>query len=170
MQTARAAVANDPEQQLWQGSYSPKAMIGSWILAGVLTIAGLVLGILIAEPAARIAVAAIVGIIWLCLAAYYLGQRLGVEYTLTTQRFIHKKGILRRIANRVEVIDIDDVTYEQGIVERMFGVGTIKILSSDTSDPKLILKGIDNVPQVANLIDNARRDERRKRGLYIESV
>jgi hypothetical protein len=43
-------------------------------------------------------------------------------------------------------------------------------LSSDTSDPKLFLKGIDDVKRVADLIDDARRSERRKRGMYIESV
>ena len=38
------------------------------------------------------------------------------------------------------------------------------------SDPSLVLRGIDNVQQVASMIDNARRDERRKRGLYMETV
>ena len=72
--------------------------------------------------------------------------------------------------NRIEVIDIDDVTVEQGLIERMFGVGTIRLLSSDTSDPKLFLRGIDDVKRVAAMIDDVRRDERRKRGMYIETV
>jgi hypothetical protein len=70
----------------------------------------------------------------------------------------------------VEVIDIDDVSYSQGPIERLLGVGTIKLLSSDVSDPQLILRGIDDVQRVATLIDNARREERRRRGLYLESV
>src|SRR5205085_2886659 len=32
----------EPERELWHGSYSPKAMVGSWILAGLATIAGIV--------------------------------------------------------------------------------------------------------------------------------
>ena len=96
--------------------------------------------------------------------------RLSVEYTLTTQRLIHKHGLLHRVTNRVEVIDIDDVSYSQGPIERLLGVGTIKLLSSDVSDPQLVLRGIDNVQKVATLIDNARREERRRRGLYLESV
>jgi uncharacterized membrane protein YdbT with pleckstrin-like domain len=114
--------------------------------------------------------AAIVVVLWLSLLGYLLYERLSVEYTLTNHRFIHQTGILRRVTNRIETIDIDDVTFEQGIIERMFGVGTIRLLSSDTSDPKLFLKGIDDVKRVANLIDDARRSERRKRGMYIESV
>ena len=161
---------DDEETQLWQGSYSAKAMIGTWIVAGIVTIAAAVVCILFPDPTVLLVAGIGVAVMWICLVGYYLVQRLGIEYTVTTQRFIHKRGILRRVTNRIEVIDIDDVTYEQGIVERMFGVGSIKLQSSDTTHPNLLLKGIDDVMRVANLIDDARRDERRKRGLYIESV
>lgn len=145
-------------------------MIGSWVLAGVVTIAGVVLCALVPTPITWMAVGAAVPVFWLALLGYLLYQRLAVDYSLTTQRFVHQKGVLRRVTNRIEVIDIDDVTVEQGFVERMFGVGSIKLLSSDTSDPKLLLRGIDDVKRVATLIDDARRDERRKRGLYMEAV
>ena len=118
----------------------------------------------------RLAALAIAVILWLCIGAFYLYERLSVDYTLTSQRFVHQKGILRRTINRVELIDIDDVTVEQGFIERMFGVGTIKVLSSDVSDPKLLLRGIDDVKRVASMIDDCRREERRKRGMYIETV
>jgi uncharacterized membrane protein YdbT with pleckstrin-like domain len=93
-----------------------------------------------------------------------------VRYLLTNQRFMHESGVLRRITNRIEVLDMDDITFEQGLVERMLGVGSIRVHSSDVSHPELFLHGIDNVAEVANLIDNTRRTERRKRGLHIESI
>jgi uncharacterized membrane protein YdbT with pleckstrin-like domain len=167
---AAVAASADTEQELWHGSYSPKAMYGSWVLAGIATIVGIAVWIMIPQPPVRLVAAVVVAVLWLVLLAWLIVQRLGVEYVLTNQRLIHKSGVFRRRSNRVEVIDIDDVTYEQGFVERMFGVGTIKLLSSDVSDPVLVLRGIDNVQRVATLIDNARRDERRKRGLYVESV
>jgi hypothetical protein len=74
------------------------------------------------------------------------------------------------VTDRIEVIDIDDVTYEQGLVQRMLGVGTIRIASSDRTHPELVLSGIDGVQQVADTIDDIRRKERRKRGLHIESI
>jgi hypothetical protein len=52
----------------------------------------------------------------------------------------------------------------------MMGVGTIKITSSDRGDPQLVLKGIDDVKRVASLLDEARRAERSRRGVYIESI
>ncbi len=77
---------------------------------------------------------------------------------------------MKRVTDRIEVIDIDDVTYEQGIVQRMLGVGTIRMSSSDRSHPELVLSGIDGVERVADMIDDIRRKERRKRGLHIEAI
>jgi uncharacterized membrane protein YdbT with pleckstrin-like domain len=145
-------------------------MYGSWLLAGIATLVAVVLSAILWNPAVWLAAGAIVTVIWIVLAGHYLIERLSVAYTLTNQRFVHQRGLLQRVINRIEVIDIDDVTVEQGFIERMFGVGSIKLLSSDTSDPKLLLRGIDDVKRVATLIDDARRDERRKRGLYMEAV
>ena len=55
-------------------------------------------------------------------------------------------------------------------LREMLGVGTITILSSDTSDPKMVLPGIDNVRHIGERMDEARRRERMRRGLHIESV
>jgi membrane protein YdbS with pleckstrin-like domain len=162
--------ATEPEQQLWHGSYSAKAMYGSWLLAGVATLMAVVVSIFVPTPVTWLVAGVIVAALWVVSLAYYMIERLSIDYTLTTQRFVHQKGLLRRVTNRIEVIDIDDVTVEQGFFERMFGVGTIKLLSSDTSDPSLVLRGIDDCKRVASMIDDTRRDERRKRGMFIESV
>jgi membrane protein YdbS with pleckstrin-like domain len=168
--TPGAAAGSDAEQELWRGGFSPKAMLGYWLLAAVVTIAALAASAIVPLPLVWLVAGVVTVTLWLVFAGYLVYERLSVEYTLTTQRFIHKTGILRRLTNRIEAIDIDDVTFEQGLFERMVGVGTIKLLSSDISDPRLTLRGIDDVQRVANLIDSTRRDERRKRGLHIETV
>ncbi|MGI8978291.1 MAG: PH domain-containing protein [Pirellulaceae bacterium] len=160
----------DAEHDLWRGGFSPKAMIGYWLLAGLVTLIAIVVGVLLSDLLAWIIGLAVAGSLWLAFALYLLYQRLGVEYQLTTQRLFQRKGILARVTNRVEVIDIDDVQFSQSLVERFLGVGTIRILSSDISDPKLVMIGIDDVKNVADIIDKVRRDERRKRGLHIETV
>jgi hypothetical protein len=65
---------------------------------------------------------------------------------------------------------VDDITYRQGVVERILGVGTIQIKSSDATHPELSLQGIDEVQKVADTIDEARRKERRRRGIHVENV
>ena len=168
-QTAGAA-NTELEQPLWHGGYSAKAMYGSWLLAGVVTLIAVVASVVVPLPLTWLIAVVIMAALWIGLLGHYLIARLSVDYTLTTQRLMHRRGILRQVTDRIEVIDIDDVQYVQGIIDRMFGVGTIKLLSSDVSDKTLIMPGIDDVQRVANLIDNARREERRKRGLYMEAV
>jgi len=169
----RGATPDEPETHLWKGGFSPKAMIGHWILAAVVTVVGIIAGVIFSVPTAG-AVWLFVGLIavalWLGLFLYYLYLRFGMSYELTSQRIVHKVGILSQTTNRIEVIDVDDVSFHQTFIERLLGVGTIKILSTDTSDPMLVIRGIDEVKRIANMIDNVRRDERRRRGMYIETV
>ena len=157
------------EEDLWSGTYSPKAMVGLFIAAGVLTILGAVLAAL-AGPIGWLAWAIGAAIVWIGLALLCLYRRMTVHYRLSTYRFFHDNGLLNRVGNRIEVIDIDDVTLEQGFIERLFGVGTIRIASSDRTHPELALPGIDDARRVADLIDGTRRAERNRRGLHIESI
>ena len=76
-------------------------------------------------------------------------RRLSVRYLLTTQRLIHERGILRRVNDRIELLEIDDITVEQGIWERMAGVGTIRILFARSHRSRVALPGIENVHEVA---------------------
>lgn len=158
------------ERSLWKGGYSGKAMYGTWLGIAVLSIAGLVALAMFgnAHPLAWPVGGGAIALLWVWAIGVYLIRRMSVHYELTSQRFIHQDGILVRKTNRIEVIDIDDVSFTQGIAQRMLAVGTIQITSSDRSHPILVLRGIDQVATVSNMIDDVRRDERRRRSLHIE--
>lgn len=172
MANSKTDAAQVPERSLWTGGYSPKAMYGSWVITALITIAALVAVALFADGNATvwyIAGAALL-LLWLGVIGTYFVRRIGQHYELTTQRFIHQSGILVRRTDRLEVIDIEDVSYTQGIIQRMLGVGTIQISGRDQTHPVLILSGIDKVPEVASLIDDVRRAERRKRSIHLDNV
>ncbi len=160
------------ERSLWKGGYSPRAMYGTWVIATLVTIAAIVLVAMFASEQQNVWLitgsAILIG--WCLAIGLYIYRRLGMHYELTTQRFVHQLGILVRRTDRIEVIDIDDVSYTQGIIQRMLGVGTITITGSDRTHPELIMRGIDRVPEIASLIDDVRREERRRRSLHIESI
>lgn len=160
------------EETIWQGGYSAKAMVSFWGGAGLASAAILVGGILWAPRTAWVWLVLVVLIVlpWAYGLLVLCYRRFSVRYTLTTQRFIHETGILRHVNNRVEVLDMDDITFEQGLLERMLGVGTIRIVSHDRTDPELTLPGIENVAEVALRLDNARLAERRRRGLHVEQI
>jgi len=162
---------DDVERELWSDTFSAKALINAWVAAIGATLA-LPLGgawFQISAFGWQVLVGAI-GCLWFGLLAYVFFQKLDVFYVLTNQRLLHQHGILTRYTYRIEVIDIDDVSYRQGLIERLVGVGTIEVVSSDETDPVFQLRGIDGVHRVAEQIDEARRAERIRRGLHLESV
>jgi uncharacterized membrane protein YdbT with pleckstrin-like domain len=171
-----AATEDDPERVLWKGRYSPKAMIGAWILASVVTILVLAGGIWLImhfQWPWGVGLSVLVGLLllgWAVLGLQLAYRMMSFRYELTPERFVHQSGVLRRTTDRIETIDMDDITYDQKLVERFVNVGTIRITSSDRTHPELLLNGIENVKNVANLIDDCRRKERIKRGVHIESV
>ncbi len=158
------------EEKLWEGGYSGKAILGGWLLAALVTVVTTVVAISVLELHQGLFLGLLCAA--LCLGGiglYVMFRKLCVHYTLTSQRFIHRVGLLRCVTDRLEMIDVDDVAFSQGPIQRLTGVGTIKIMSSDCSHPELFLNGIDRVAHVAGLIDEARRAERIRRGLFIDA-
>jgi len=163
--------AEEPERDLWEGGYSAKAMAGAWALSLVATAALLALGVWFWSSTALwwIVWLAIL-LLWVYQAAVFARRRLGVRYRLTSQRFFHESGIFVHTTDLIEVIDMDDITYRQTLIDRFFGVGTIRIVSSDRSHPDLSIAGIEDVKDVAAMMHEARHAERLRRGLHIERI
>jgi membrane protein YdbS with pleckstrin-like domain len=157
----RRGVADVPEETLWEGRFSPKAMLGTLAAAVAVTFACVVAGALWGYWLIWVSVAALA---WLLAAGRFFVRRWGISYKMTNQMFYHRTGILSRTVDRIEAIDIDDITWHQGLIDRMADVGSIVIKSRDRSNPQFTLIGIDNVENVARLIDKARRAERMRRG------
>ncbi|GAA1389354.1 PH domain-containing protein [Luteococcus peritonei] len=90
-------------------------------------------------------------------------------YILTTRRIIHRAGILRRTSHDLPLGRINDVASERGLVDRLFGCGTLK-LTTAAEDP-VLLHDVPDVERVhlmlsellfgdpSGLLDQ--RDERR---------
>jgi membrane protein YdbS with pleckstrin-like domain len=168
-----------PEQDLWVGSYSAKDMAGPFIGMALLAVVATVLVLVSGRHAVFVWLGIGVLIAWGVLGLVLLYRRATVKYWLTNYRLFHERGFLSRTRDRIEVIDIDDVTITQGLMERLFNVGTIQILASDETlkndkdpakDGRLIMRGIENVKTVADLIDDTRRNERNRRSVYLENV
>lgn len=157
----RRAIADVPEETLWEGRYSPKAMLGTVVLAALATIALVAGGIYFQNWIVPLGLAVV---LWIAVVAQLAARRLGIHYKMTNQMFYHRRGILTRTTDRIEAIAIDDITWKQGLMDRLVGVGNVLIESQDRTDHRFVVRGIENVEQVAQLIDKARRAERLRRG------
>jgi hypothetical protein len=168
---ARWESKDQPEEELWRGGFSSKAMLGSWVISGCVSLVLLLIGIIWVRDGIYWLILVLAMLLpWLYCLAVLTYRRMSVHYVLTTQRFMHERGILRRVNDRIELLDVDDITFEQRLWERLVGVGTIRIKSSDRTNPELVLPGIENIKRVASLFDDARLAERRRRGLHVEQI
>lgn len=74
------------------------------------------------------------------------------RYQVTTQRISFRKGILSRAGKSLPLSRITDIDYEQSLLDRMFGCGTLKI-----SDPTRGNDGrgieLPDVPHVHQVMD-----------------
>jgi membrane protein YdbS with pleckstrin-like domain len=165
----RSSTEEETEQSLWKGGYSAKAMLVTWLILLAVSIALVAVSLLYQIPTMAIT-AGIIAALWVIVAGVFAYRRLGFHYELTTQRFIHQVGVLSRKTDRIEVIDIDDVSFFQGPVQRILGIGTIDITGSDRTHPRLVMHGIADVKKVAGMIDDIRRKERKRRSLHIQSM
>ncbi|MGB0716150.1 MAG: PH domain-containing protein [Phycisphaerae bacterium] len=93
----------------------------------------------------------------------------GNRYRLTTQRLFVERGILRQTIDQVELIRVDDVRIEKSLINRMFGLGTVIVLSTDATDNTLRLEGVAGPEGIAESI-RTNMKEARKKSLFMESL
>ncbi len=160
----------DPELEadLWHGHPHWKDYIDLLGVAACWTVIGAVLGIMTRG-----------WIGWTCLALitlawFYAGIRtalgmLNHHYRLTTQRLFVSRGILSKTIDQTEIIRIDDVRITKSLLNRLCGLGSIEVMSTDPSDRQTILQGVPAPDHVADLIRNQMRILRRK-SLFVERL
>jgi len=164
------------EQKIWECSYSGKAMYGTWIL--LVPITALIVGATIWAMMTYefisnnsyfvwLGLALVLVLLWGTPLSKLMYKKVSIHYKLTTQRLIHTEGFFFRKTDQIELIDIEDVNYSQSIFQRMFGVGTIIVESSDKSHPILHMEGIDKVSARNDDIDKQRRRERDEKTHYV---
>ena len=67
-----------------------------------------------------------------------------IRYRLTNQRLVVEQGILSRTLDEVDLRTVDDSGFSQSPLERLQGIGTVWVLASDRSTPRLTLRGIQD--------------------------
>src|SRR5690606_2197742 len=69
------------------------------------------------------------------------------EYTVTNKRIAMRSGIITRTGRDIPLYRINDVNYEKGPIDRIFGCGTL-VISDATDKPGLDLHDVPDVENV----------------------
>ncbi len=75
-----------------------------------------------------------------------------IEQGVTNKRVVLKKGVISRDTQEIKLDAIETVEFEQGIIGRILGYGTVKITGRGISD--LVFKNIDNPLSVKKDIES----------------
>ena len=103
------------------------------------------------------------------IAYRLLYGKLAVGFRLTTHRFFKNVGIFSRSLNELELIRVDDVSVYQNLIHRIFDIGTVTIISTDSTDSRLEIYGVEKPIELKEMIrENVRK--RRSRSLYMETL
>ena len=83
----------------------------------------------------------------------YLGMPISfTRYALSEDRLFLSEGFLNIKDDEVLLYRVRDIDSTRTLWQRIFGVGTINVLSSDKSMPNLVLKNIKHPLEVKELI------------------
>ncbi len=85
-----------------------------------------------------------------------------VSYALTTERLRLRHGILSRTFDEIELTRVRDVTVEQSLAQRALGIGDVKVVTTDSSTPEVLLHDVEDPHQVKELIRQAVREQRQR--------
>ena len=73
-------------------------------------------------------------------------------FTLTNKRVMSKAGIISRQVHEVGIRDVRNLNVKQGILERLFGLGTVEVGSAGTAGIEVKFAGVSGPIRVRDLI------------------
>lgn len=80
----------------------------------------------------------------LLLLPYLIWRIRSLRYTITTRLIEREEGLFFKRVDSLDLGRVKDVELSQAPLERLARVGTLKIFSSDATDPVMRLEGIPN--------------------------
>lgn len=83
-------------------------------------------------------------------------KKMSMQFIVTNQKVVEKRGIISRKTREVELKDIKGINLNQEITQRIFGIGDIEIGSSATAGVEVVFQGIKNPEEIKNKIRELR--------------
>ena len=84
------------------------------------------------------------------------------RYILTDKKLIIRTGLLNIKEEKIELYRIVDMSMNHPITQRIFGCGTINLMSKDVSCPNVSLKEIKNPYMVYKLFEDAIESQKKE--------
>jgi uncharacterized membrane protein YdbT with pleckstrin-like domain len=146
------------EHELYEGRPSWRALMSFYALGiGVAVLVLVGLGALADSWGTAIVIAAVVA--GLTLVIGYL-RRVSTKYLITNQRLRISRGIVRRKVQETRLERVQNVNYQQGVIDRLLGVGTVDFDTAGTDDSEFRFDWVNGPEEVVRAVDHAVEEAR----------
>lgn len=113
-------------------------------------------------------IASTIGILVLMVAFYYLNLS-SHRFYVYGNRIETETGMFSKKTDQMELFRIQDIALQQNIVQRVLGIGTIKIKSNDQSSPELEMYLIPQAKQVFKYIqEQIPKSDQARNAIHVE--
>ena len=103
--------------------------------------------------AGLVTLVAVIGVAVVVLAG--LIKRITTHYTITTRRLHIKRGIIAREIQETRLERVQNVNYDQSLLQRMLQVGDVDFDTAAGDDCNFIFAGVANPDEVVEQVDRA---------------
>jgi uncharacterized membrane protein YdbT with pleckstrin-like domain len=146
------------ERELYEGRPSWRALLSFYLLGlGLAALVLVVLGLLAGSWGPAVAVAAVIA--GLTLLVGYL-RRISTKYLITTQRLRISRGVLRKHVQETRLERVQNVNYQQGVLDRLLRVGTVDFDTAGTDDSEFRFEWVNGPEDVVHAVDRAVEEAR----------
>jgi uncharacterized membrane protein YdbT with pleckstrin-like domain len=125
----------------------PKALIGPVLVLVLLVAAVVALSTLTDSTLAGGIAGAVAALVALWFVVRPVVKWLTTTYTFTNRRFIKRSGFIAKEGRTIPLNRISGVDFEIGVIDRIFGCGTL-VVSDASTDGSVLLHDIPDVEQV----------------------
>ncbi|HEU4336386.1 MAG TPA: PH domain-containing protein [Nocardioides sp.] len=125
----------------------PKALIGPVLVLVLLVAAAVGLGTLTDSTVVGGAAGVVAALAAVWFVVRPVVRWLTTTYTFTNRRFIKRSGLIAKEGRTIPLNRISGVDFEIGVIDRVFGCGTL-VVSDASTDGSVLLHDIPHVEEV----------------------
>ena len=146
------------ERELYEGRPSWRALMSFYAIGiGVAGLVLVVVGLLADSWGTAVVIAAVIA--GLTLVVGYL-RRIGTKYLITTQRLRISRGLVRKAVQETRLERVQNVNYQQGVLDRMLNVGTVDFDTAGSDDSEFRFEWVNEPEDVVRAVDHAVEEAR----------
>ena len=146
------------EESVYQGHPSWRALASFYLLGLLVALAVfLVVAVAIGETAIGIVLGVVIAAVVLVVG--YL-RRVFTRYVITSQRLRISRGIVSRKVQETRLDRVQNVNFDQSVIDRMLSVGSVDFDTAGTDDSEFVFEWVNDPEGVVRAVNDAIHEQR----------